>query len=155
MRVFTCAEHFCQIVACRVDFAGAHTFDKGRNCVEMFVARFVVLNESVLNGVLTDLAVIFVFESQNDFEISQRRDARRRPDALIRSSSASLSILVFGEIFERARVRISKMSKSPGWRVSTRLREISGLMISKLGFSVVAPISEIRPLSMCGKKASC
>lgn len=73
---------------------------------------------------LTDLAVIFLFSKartiSKDFPTP---NARRRPDALIRSSSASLSILVFGEIFERARVRISKMSKSPriGLRVSTRL----------------------------------
>ena len=37
----------------------------------------------------------------------------------------------------------------------TRLRERRGPITSKLGFSVVAPIRVIRPVSTCGKKASC
>ena len=38
---------------------------------------------------------------------------------------------------------------------TTRERESSGEITSKLGFSVVAPIKVINPDSTCGKKASC
>ncbi len=42
-----------------------------------------------------------------------------------------------------------------GCNTSTRLRDNSGLITSKLGFSVVAPIRVIRPDSTWGKNASC
>ena len=40
-------------------------------------------------------------------------------------------------------------------KTMTRERDISGEITSNEGFSVVAPISDIRPLSTWGKKASC
>ena len=55
-----------------------------------------------------------------------------------------------------ARRRISASSSSvKGRRTMTRVRDRSGEMTSKDGFSVVAPISVMRPLSTWGRKASC
>ena len=55
-----------------------------------------------------------------------------------------------------ARFRISMMSSlEMGSSTSTRDRESRGVMTSKLGFSVVAPIRVIKPDSTWGKNASC
>lgn len=73
-----------------------------------------------------------------------------------RSSSASGVIFVFGEVFSSVFWMIFEISEVlSGWRDKTRLLESSGAITSKLGFSVVAPIRLISPLSICGKKASC
>jgi hypothetical protein len=42
-----------------------------------------------------------------------------------------------------------------GFRTRTRTRESRGAMTSKEGFSVVAPMRVMRPLSTWGRKASC
>ena len=55
-----------------------------------------------------------------------------------------------------ARAQISATSSAAsGSRTKTRVRERSGPMTSKLGFSVVAPMRVTAPRSTCGRRASC
>ena len=86
------------------------------------------------------------------FKISSRfpRAVRASPWLIFaRSSRASFSIFVSGDIFASVFVIISDISeRDNGFKVKIRLREINGVIISKLGFSVVAPIRFIKPLSI-------
>ena len=71
------------------------------------------------------------------------------------ASSAVCSATMIPSVLH-ARVKISRMADLlMGWTTTTRERERSGEMTSKLGFSVVAPIRVMRPDSTCGRKASC
>ena len=93
------------------------------------------------------------------FKISSRFPSAFRASPLLilaRSLSASGSIFVFGETFLSAFLMIFEISSVfKGLSDRTRLLESSGVIISNPGFSVVAPIKFINPLSICGKKASC
>jgi hypothetical protein len=53
------------------------------------------------------------------------------------------------------RITPATSSTDSGRSTNTRTRDRSAPLISKLGFSVVAPMSVIVPASTCGRKASC
>ncbi len=88
----------------------------------------------------------------------------RLPSASLASppdSSASRSIALADTRFDAFSLRMAFFKIAiisdllSGSSTSTRERESNGVMISKLGFSVVAPINVMRPDSTCGKNASC
>jgi len=60
----------------------------------------------------------------------------------------------FSSVSARRRILCTCSSVSP-LRVNTRQRDRSAALTSKLGFSVVAPISVTTPRSTCGSTASC